>query len=88
MTAVLTRLALVLAASSVLAGCSGQVLPLSGSTDISALAIAPQPVGVAAPSEQNSAQQPHIKSMADRVLAAIALERVTGMKPDPARFIQ
>ena len=26
------------------------------------------------------------KTMSDRVLAAIALERVTGLKPDPARF--
>ena len=28
------------------------------------------------------------KTMSDRVLAAIALERVTGLKPDPARFSQ
>jgi len=28
------------------------------------------------------------KSMSDRVLAAIALERVTGLKPDPARLAQ
>ena len=28
------------------------------------------------------------KTMSDRVLAAIALERVTGLKPDPARFAQ
>jgi hypothetical protein len=27
------------------------------------------------------------KTMADRVLAAIALERVTGLKPDPARLL-
>ena len=26
------------------------------------------------------------KTMSDRILAAIALERVTGLKPDPARF--
>jgi len=26
------------------------------------------------------------KTMSDRVLAAIALERVTGLKPDPARL--
>lgn len=28
------------------------------------------------------------KTMSDRVLAAIALERVTGLKPDPARLLQ
>ena len=26
------------------------------------------------------------KTLSDRVLAAIALERVTGLKPDPSRF--
>lgn len=29
---------------------------------------------------------PH-KTMSDRMLAAMALERVTGRKPDPARFL-
>ena len=28
------------------------------------------------------------KTMSDRVLAAIALERITGLKPDPLRFTQ
>lgn len=28
------------------------------------------------------------KTMSDRVLTAIALERVTGLKPDPARLMQ
>ena len=28
------------------------------------------------------------KTMSDRVLAAIALERITGLKPDPSRFTQ
>jgi hypothetical protein len=27
------------------------------------------------------------KTMGDRILAAMALERVTGRKPDPARFL-
>ena len=27
------------------------------------------------------------KTMSDRILAAIALERVTGLKPDPSRFM-
>ena len=34
---------------------------------------------------QPMALQPH-KTMADKVLAAIALERVTGRKPDPSRL--
>jgi hypothetical protein len=45
-----------------------------------------------APSVTSSAQaaaapeQMPKKTMADRVLTAIALERVTGLKPDPARL--
>lgn len=31
---------------------------------------------------------PARKSMADKVLTAIALERVTGRKPDPARLVE
>jgi hypothetical protein len=29
---------------------------------------------------------PFKKTLSDRILAAIALERVTGLKPDPSRF--
>jgi hypothetical protein len=46
------------------------------------MAIATAPALAAYP----DAQQTHRKTMSDRVLAAIALERVTGMKPDPSRF--
>jgi hypothetical protein len=31
---------------------------------------------------------PEKKVLSDRILAAIALERVTGRKPDPRRFIE
>lgn len=37
----------------------------------------------------NGETQPVMKkNMADKVLAAIALERVTGRKPDPSRLIE
>ena len=39
----------------------------------------------AAPIEPSHADLPK-KTMSDRVLAAIALERVTGLKPDPSRL--
>ncbi len=32
--------------------------------------------------------QPPKKTLSDRVLAAIALERVTGLKPDPSRLVE
>jgi hypothetical protein len=38
-------------------------------------------------SERYSADRLPEKTMGDRILAAIALERVTGRKPDPARFL-
>lgn len=60
-------------------GCSGDSRMGSGfaaSTVTSALA-APAP----------AAGQMPPKTMSDKVLAAMALERVTGLKPDPARLI-
>ena len=38
-------------------------------------------------SERYNADRLPEKTMGDRILAAIALERVTGRKPDPARFL-
>ncbi len=32
-------------------------------------------------------QQMPKKTLSDRILTAIALERVTGLKPDPSRFV-
>ncbi len=37
--------------------------------------------------ERYSADRLPEKTMGDRILAAMALERVTGRKPDPARFL-
>lgn len=43
--------------------------------------------GFAAPAQAAEADRdPGKKTMASKVLTAIALERVTGRKPDPARF--
>jgi hypothetical protein len=41
-----------------------------------------------APPERVQARDPRKQTLASKVLAAIALERVTGRKPDPARLIQ
>ena len=41
-----------------------------------------------APPEPTQAQDPRKQTLASKVLGAIALERVTGRKPDPARFNQ
>ena len=38
-------------------------------------------------SERYSIDRLPEKTMSDRILAAMALERVTGRKPDPARFL-
>jgi hypothetical protein len=79
---VVTRSAVVLALVSVVGGCANDAPNLAGFASTSALAIANAPPMAARP----DTQQTYRKTMSDRVLAAIALERVTGMKPDPSRF--
>ena len=59
-------------ACALLAGCANSQ-PLSGSF-----------AGPAQASEPD--QDPGKKTIAAKVLSAIALERVTGLKPDPSRF--
>jgi hypothetical protein len=49
----------------------------------SAASIAPITTAAAAPAPQDGQMR---KTLASKVLAARALERVTGRKPDPARF--
>jgi hypothetical protein len=44
-------------------------------------------LGVVAPAGAASAE-PAKKSLAAKMLTAIALEKVTGLKPDPARFAE
>ena len=41
-----------------------------------------------APPEHTQTPDPHKQTLASKVLGAIALERVTGRKPDPARLNQ
>lgn len=82
---VLTRGALVLTLASLVAGCSGDVPSLAGYAATPELMIAtPAVASVPMPLQQ----LPYRKTMSDRVLAAIALERVTGLKPDPGRLAE
>jgi len=67
---------------AVVAGCANDSPNLAGFASTSALAIANPPAAASLPDTQPA----YRKTMSDRVLAAIALERVTGMKPDPSRF--
>jgi hypothetical protein len=73
----------------VLAGCAGEAPPLASLTS-SPTATIGTAHAVAVPGVSAAAadvQRPAHKTMSDRVLTAIALERVTGLKPDPARFV-
>jgi hypothetical protein len=66
------RGAIVVLAGALLAGCAnGQ--PLASSLATPAQAAEPE-------------RDPSRKTLASRVLSAIALERVTGRKPDPSRL--
>ena len=70
----LVRGAILILAGVLLAGCANSP-PLS--------------TGFAAPVQAAEPERdPSKKTMASRVLSAIALERVTGRKPDPARLTQ
>lgn len=69
--------------SGLAGGCANETPNMAGFVTSSTLAVA-SPANAALLSEQ----APPRKTMSDRVLTAIALERVTGMKPDPARLAQ
>lgn len=73
-----------LATSSLLAGCANDTPNFAGfASSPSALAIATPAVAMGAFGDE----APNFrKTMSDRVLTAIALERVTGLKPDPSRL--
>ena len=66
------RGALLILAGALLAGCANNDSLSSGFT---------APAQAAVPE-----RDPSKKTMASKVLSAIALERVTGRKPDPARL--
>jgi type IV pilus biogenesis protein CpaD/CtpE len=72
----LLRGAILVVAGSLLAGCANNQ-PFS-----TGLA----PPAQAAETEPVLDRDPSRKTMASKVLSAIALERVTGRKPDPARL--
>jgi hypothetical protein len=85
-----TRIILVAAAATVLAGCANDigVHPLSIHSGIAGAAKAsmlggPDQASVQEAELKRAAQQ---KTLSAKMLAAIALERVTGRTPDPARF--
>jgi hypothetical protein len=68
----LLRGVMLILAGALVAGCANSE-PLSG--------------GFAAPAQAAEPQRdPAKQTMASKVLSAIALERVTGRKPDPARL--
>ncbi len=70
-----------------MAGCANETPLTSSLTPVSVLsAQAPTPTErTDALAGFQPGQMPK-KTMSDKVLAAIALERVTGMKPDPGRL--
>jgi hypothetical protein len=83
---VLTRIVAALSLSLLAAGCAGETPPLASFTTTAALAVASPPQMLEAVPE--APLRPVRKTMSDRVLTAIALERVTGLKPDPARLTE
>jgi uncharacterized lipoprotein YmbA len=68
----LSRGAILILAGALLAGCANNQ-PLATGFTTPAQAAEPE-------------RDPSKKTMASKVLSAIALERVTGRKPDPARL--
>jgi hypothetical protein len=68
------RAAIVIITGALLAGCANSE-PLSSPLAPQAQAFEP-------------VRDPAKKTLASKVLSAIALERVTGRKPDPARLVE
>jgi hypothetical protein len=76
----------VLSLAVLVAGCANDAPNLAGFATTSSLAIASPAVALTA--SQPAPPPAYRKTMSDRVLTAIALERVTGLKPDPARLAE
>ena len=70
----LLRGAMLILAGALLAGCANSQ-PFSAGLEAQAAEV-----------DQDLSRDPSKKTMASKVLSAIALERVTGRKPDPARL--
>jgi len=86
------RPALACLAATLLAGCSGDQrvgsglgLPGLAPAAVASVAQTDDAAALEAAAEQRLAGR---RSLASKVLAAIALERVTGRKPDPARLAE
>jgi hypothetical protein len=74
----------VLLRATLLAGIAVACTGCAGDNQLgSGFAASPVTSALAAPA---AGQMPR-KTMSDKVLAAMALERVTGLKPDPSRFL-
>jgi hypothetical protein len=69
-----------------LAGCASDAPSPSSFAPVTAALAVQDQVPAASAAAVQPAQLPR-KTMSDKVLAAIALERITGLKPDPARFM-
>jgi hypothetical protein len=91
----MSRVLVVFACSSLLTACAGEQAPVSsfapnGSGWQTTLRMNAtgfyQPVATAVTEEDIERQEAAKKTMAGKVLGAIALERVTGRTPDPARL--
>jgi PBP1b-binding outer membrane lipoprotein LpoB len=91
----MSRVLVVFACSSMLAGCAGEQAPVSSfapngngwQTTLRMNATGfYQPVAMAVTEDDLQRQQAAKKTQAGRVLGAIALERVTGRQPDPSRL--
>jgi hypothetical protein len=85
----------VIGAGVLLAGCGSEQAagPLAGTLAItsgqqSLAQGAPRPVEIRDEDAEVEARLVQRKTVAAKVLAALALERVTGLKPDPSRLVQ
>jgi hypothetical protein len=81
------RIVLIVAAAASLAGCANDSHPLAINSGLASSAQAsmlggPRPQAVHDADLKRAAQQ----TVSAKMLAAIALERVTGRTPDPSRF--
>lgn len=68
-------------------GCANETPLTTSLTSVSVLSPQPQPQAQTLPQAGFQPGQLPKKTMSDKVLTAIALERVTGLKPDPGRLV-
>lgn len=70
-----------------LVGCASDSIPAVGPGFSAAPAVVTGSIAGYAPSGGSAGEAVQPRTLASTVLAAIALERVTGRKPDPGRLI-